>query len=155
MNARERRRLAREVAALDRAGEAQREAMVRAYRPGKHLFWTNWLTVGQALADPTFGPGTKDALTAAFASAHGIGPGLLCECWSCGNRWAPDRVPALVLTITLDDEAGGIGLLCKACGTLGDAELERLVVRGLERDFGLTDPTKVSTADLSPEAGRA
>jgi hypothetical protein len=150
-----RRRLERELRELDRQGEARRQATVRGYRPGQRLFRAEWLAIGEAVVHPIFGTGTREAIAAAFGSAHGIGPGLLSECWGCGACWRPDWGPALVLTVTLDDGAGGVGLLCEACAGLDGQEAERLVVRGLERDFGLENTRKVPVSALSMEAGRA
>lgn len=150
-----RRRLDRELRQLDREGEARRRAMVRAYKPGRRLFRAEWLTIAEAVAHPTFGRGTREAIAAAYGSAHGVGPGVMAECWGCGRCWRQDWGPALVLTVTLDDGATAVGLLCEGCAGLSGPEAERLVVRGLERDFGLTDTRKVPAAALSPQVGRA
>ncbi len=146
MNRHERRRLKRKLAALDAEATATREAFAREHRPGRNLFLTELLSPGQALAHPLFGIGTKEALTAAFGSAHGVGAGLLSECWGCCGRWAPDWPPVAVLTITMRADKGGVGLLCATCAGLQGEETEALILRGIARDFGLQDTRKVTLA---------
>jgi hypothetical protein len=154
MNRAERRRLARKLDALDAEATATRKAFARDHRPGRKLFLTELLTPDQALAHPVFGDGTRQALLGAYGSAHGVGPGLLAECWGCCRCWGPDWPPVAVLAVTPDAERGGVGLLCTACASLGGQEAERLVMRGLERDFGLEDAKRVSASAMAP-GGRA
>ena len=89
MNRHERRRLKRKLAALDAKASATLEAFVREHRPGRNLFLTELLSPDQALAHPLFGVGTKEALTAAYGSAHGVGPGLIAECFGCCGQLGP------------------------------------------------------------------
>jgi hypothetical protein len=155
MNRHERHRLKRMLAGLDAKATATLETFVREHRHGRGLFLAELLSPDQALAHPLFGDGTKEALTAAYGSAHGVGSGLLSECWGCCKRWGPDWPPAAVLTIAIEADKGGVGLLCTTCASLDGPEAERLVMRGLERDFGLTDTRKVSASALSMEVGQA
>jgi hypothetical protein len=155
MNRAERRRLKRKLDALDAKASATLETFVHERRHGRGLFLAELLSPDQALAHPIFGAGTKEALLGAYGSAHGIGSGLLSECWGCCKRWGPDWPPVAVLTVTTEADKGGVGLLCAACASLDGPGAERLVMRGLERDFGLTDTRKVPAAAFSPEAGRA
>jgi hypothetical protein len=152
MNARERRQAERKLASLDAEAIATREAFTR--ERGCKLFQAERFSLEEALAHPLFGDGTRQALLGAYGSAHGVGPGLIAECWGCCRCWDPHSPPVAVLAITMDAGMGGIGLLCTACAALEGKEAEALILRALSRDLGLENATRVPASAFAP-GGRA
>ena len=59
-----------------------------------------------------------------------------------------------VLTITMEADNGGVGLVCATCAALEGQEAEALILRALSRDLGLENATPVPASAFAP-GGRA
>jgi hypothetical protein len=155
MNRRLRQALERRLATLAEKADAGRRVLASTWQRGRCLFRTDPLTIRQALAHPMSGESAREALAGNHGAAHGIGQRLLTQCWGCNGRSRRDWKSALVLVISLDDEAGGIKLLSRQCTAPGGEDAGRFVLRGIERDSGLRNGQRVPASAFVPQVGRA
>jgi hypothetical protein len=129
----------------DRDLRARRDAAegTRAL-PGKRVI-VHVTPLVQALRDRDVGDSVAELLDLCAATARGESERKR-QCFACCSAWVPELEPAgTVLIEVLGTDHGVLSLVCERCWTGGDLN-DGLLMRALERDFGLSGVSVVHDA---------
>jgi hypothetical protein len=105
--------------------------------PGRRLMRVDLVSLRKALADPVLKEPMVKAMVAAFAASQGMAGGPVCECLTCGSRWAKDRSPgtAALIRMTRPDQIS-VALVCKQCVGQSRSRLRKAIVAAARQVFG-------------------